>query len=67
MKAGHAHRIPLTARAVEILNAASPSVRVNITLPEAVLKRIDIYAASHGMTRSGFLVKAAQKDMETAS
>lgn len=33
--------------------------RVNITLPEDVLERIDSYAESHHMTRSGFLAKAA--------
>lgn len=44
--------------------AATPSVRINITMPEATLKRIDRYAAKHGLTRSGFLVRAAQHDME---
>lgn len=39
------------------------SVRINITLPEADLKRIDTYAAKHGLTRSGFLARAARHDM----
>lgn len=34
--------------------------RVNITLPEDVLQRIDAYADAHHMTRSGFLAKAAE-------
>ena len=37
------------------------AVRVNITLPEDVLREIDAYAASKGFTRSGFLANAARK------
>lgn len=33
--------------------------RVNITVPRRILSRIDRYAASHGETRSGLLVRAA--------
>ena len=36
------------------------AVRVNITLPEDVLREIDAYAASKGFTRSGFLANAAR-------
>src|SRR5687768_3015797 len=39
------------------------TVRVNVTLPEDVLQEIDRYAADHGFTRSGFLVKAAKRAM----
>lgn len=42
------------------------SVRVNITLPEDALARIDSYAEEHGYTRSGFIVKAAKRAMEEA-
>ena len=42
------------------------SVRVNITIPDDVLARVDAYAESRGMTRSGFLAQAAQREMETA-
>jgi predicted RNase H-like HicB family nuclease len=35
-------------------------VRVNVTFPEEVLEQIDRYADDHGLTRSGFLMKAAQ-------
>ena len=37
------------------------AVRVNITLPEDVLREIDAYAESNGFTRSGFLANAARK------
>jgi predicted RNase H-like HicB family nuclease len=36
------------------------SRRVNITLPEDVLERIDRYSAQHHLSRSGFLAKAAE-------
>jgi predicted RNase H-like HicB family nuclease len=39
------------------------AVRVNITLPEDALREIDLYAESHGFTRSGFLVTAARRVM----
>jgi hypothetical protein len=42
---------------------ASRTVRVNITLPEDALRRIDTFAEEHGLTRSGFLVSAAKKAM----
>ncbi len=37
------------------------AVRVNITLPEDVLREIDAFAESNGYTRSGFLAHAARK------
>jgi predicted RNase H-like HicB family nuclease len=40
------------------------AVRVNVTLPQDVLDRIDRYAESHGYTRSGFLAQAAKRVME---
>ena len=57
--------------AVAVLVVGAPvlggaSVRVNITLPESMLKRIDQYAEEHGMTRSGFLVQAAKKELLVA-
>ena len=42
------------------------AVRVNITLPEDVLARIDAHAESKGMNRSGFLAFAAKRQMEIA-
>jgi predicted RNase H-like HicB family nuclease len=43
------------------------AVRVNITLPEDVLERIDNYAEAHGFTRSGLLAQAVKKLMADAS
>lgn len=40
------------------------AIRVNITLPEDVLQLIDRYAASHGLSRSGFLAHAAKRVIE---
>lgn len=39
-------------------------VRVNVTLPEDVLAKIDRYAHEHGFTRSGFLAQAAKRALE---
>jgi predicted RNase H-like HicB family nuclease len=39
------------------------SVRINITLPEDVLGQIDEFVADHGLTRSGFLARAARKEL----
>lgn len=44
--------------------AANPSVRVNITMPQTVLAEIDRYAEHHGLTRSGFLVRAARRELQ---
>jgi predicted RNase H-like HicB family nuclease len=43
------------------------AIRVNITLPEDVLKEIDAFATAQGMTRSGFLARAARHEMELGS
>jgi len=42
------------------------TVRVNITVAEDALRQIDHYASTHGFSRSGFLVQAAQKAMKAA-
>jgi predicted RNase H-like HicB family nuclease len=55
------------AEAVLVVKAPDsvlPAVRVNVTIPDQMLKRIDRHAAKHGLTRSGFLVQAAKKEME---
>lgn len=39
------------------------TIRVNITLPEDLLREIDHYAEANGYTRSGFLALAAKKVM----
>ena len=40
-----------------------PAEKINVTVPRPVLARIDEYAKSHGMSRSGFLVEAARTAM----
>lgn len=51
--------------AVAILVAAparpAKSIRVNITLPGDVLAEIDRYAERRGLTRSGFIARAAKR------
>jgi len=41
-----------------------PAERVNITVPRAILSRIDSYAKERGKTRSGFLIDAARAAMQ---
>ena len=45
---------------VSLKLAARKAVRLNITLAEDILREIDSYAQSHGITRSGFLAQAAR-------
>lgn len=42
---------------------AAKSIRINITLPEDVLHEIDRYAEEQGLTRSGFIARAARKEL----
>ena len=41
-----------------------PAEKINITVPRAILSRIDEHAKRHGMSRSGFLVEAARTAMQ---
>jgi metal-responsive CopG/Arc/MetJ family transcriptional regulator len=50
---------------VEVPDTGQQTVRVNITLPEITLKRIDAEAKKRGMTRSSFLVHAAQSTLKS--
>lgn len=52
---------------VETPARPSKTVRVNITLPEDVLRAIDASAERGGYTRSGFIVQAAKKMMGQAA
>ena len=45
---------------VSVSEAKPRSVRVNITIPEDMLRKIDNVAKQRGMSRSSFLVHAAQ-------
>jgi len=50
-----------------LVEAAAPrthSVRVNITLPSDVLQSIDAFAEVEGLTRSGFLARAARRELD---
>ena len=49
---------------VPLRTAAVRAVRVNVTIPEDVLDRLDRFAAERGMNRSGFLTHAARRAME---
>lgn len=49
---------------VSVKTDARKSVRVNVTFAEDVLERIDRYAELHGLTRSGFLTRAAKQALE---
>lgn len=53
---------------VEVPNipAMRKSVRINISLPEALVEEIDDYVRAHHLTRSGFLAKAASNAIEQA-
>ena len=61
---------PENAGSVAILALAPSrppkSVRINVSLPEDILSRVDRYAEAHGLTRSGFLAQAAKRAMEDA-
>jgi metal-responsive CopG/Arc/MetJ family transcriptional regulator len=52
---------------VSVPEARPRTVRVNITVPEMTLKQIDAAARRRGMSRSSFLVHAAQNALQTAS
>ncbi|UIK03996.1 type II toxin-antitoxin system HicB family antitoxin [Neorhizobium galegae] len=49
---------------VTLKTQVAKAVRINITLPEDVLERIDRFAADHGLSRSGFLARAASHEIE---
>ena len=51
---------------VTVSEAKSRSVRVNITVPEDILRKIDTVAKKRGMSRSSFLVQAAQNAIESS-
>ncbi len=61
---------PEYSDAVAFLVVATPdpkprAVRVNITIPKNTLRRIDAVARKRGMSRSSFLVHAAQNAIES--
>ena len=50
---------------VEVPDTKPRTVRVNITVPEMTLKQIDAAAKKRGMSRSSFLVHAAQNAIQS--
>lgn len=64
-------RLPESRNAVAFLvsvhEAPAKIVRVNITLPAAALARIDAAAEAAGLTRSGFIARAAKAVMQGAA
>ncbi len=51
---------------VDVPDARPRTVRVNITVPEMTLKQIDAAAKKRGMSRSSFLVHAAQNAIKSS-
>ena len=61
---------PDCANAIAYLVVSVPdtkprTVRVNVTVPEMTLKQIDAAAKKRGMSRSSFLVHAAQNAIQS--
>jgi len=50
---------------VSVPDAKPRTVRVNVTVPEMTLKQIAAAAKKRGMSRSSFLVRAAQNAIQS--
>ncbi|MGK5080845.1 type II toxin-antitoxin system HicB family antitoxin [Janthinobacterium sp. HLX7-2] len=48
---------------IDLSKVNTKPVRLNISLPESLLRDIDLFAKSHHLTRSGFLAQAAMRAM----
>lgn len=46
---------------VDLSKLSGKSKRVNITLPERILRTVDLYASTHGTTRSGLIAEATME------
>lgn len=51
---------------IDLSRVSAKAVRLNISLPEYLVRQIDAYAASHHQSRSGFLAHAAEEVMRAA-
>jgi hypothetical protein len=49
---------------VDTTRLETKAVRLNISLPQSLVREIDDYAKAHGATRSGFLAEAARRAMK---
>ena len=56
----HRENLKAVAFLVPVVSSSQKVVRVNITMREGELQQIDAFADRHKMTRSGFLIQAAQ-------
>jgi HicB_like antitoxin of bacterial toxin-antitoxin system len=50
---------------VPVHDVGSDSVRFDMSVDENTLSKIDDYAGKHGLTRTDFLIRAAQKAMRS--
>ena len=48
---------------VSLKTESKKAIRLNITLAEDILTEIDAFAQEHGLTRSGFLARAARHEI----
>ncbi len=48
---------------VDVTRFQGKAEKINITIPRRILAKVDKYAKTHGLTRSGFLVQAAEQAM----
>ena len=51
---------------LDVAKVRAKAVRLNISLPENLVPRIDAYAKARGMSRSAFLALAAEHEMAPA-
>jgi hypothetical protein len=51
--------VPRIAGDVDVSELGDKAARVNITLPQRILRAVDAHARKQGETRSGFLARAA--------
>jgi|ERR1700726_4909720 hypothetical protein len=67
-KAGHIEQLrrkrsfrnwPWAIVDVDMSQVGDKAARINITLPQSILRAVDAYARRRGETRSGFLARAA--------
>lgn len=51
---------------IDLSRLRARSVRLNVSLPEGLVRRIDAHTKARHMSRSGFLAKAAAEALERA-
>lgn len=52
---------------IDITKLESRPMRLNVSLPSYVVKKMDNYAAEHHLTRSALIVKATEKYLDSHS